>query len=137
MRMNQVTLAVEDFDEAVAFYKAWGLNLIVSSKGMYARFENLSDLSTLSLHLSDRPLRSSTILYFEVEDVETAVDQLAASGITPVSGPDKKSWRWTEARYRDPSGNELCVYAAGEDRRFPPWRLSDAGDVHKVIKGCR
>ena len=28
-----------------------------------------------------------------------------------------------EARLTDPAGNALCLYQAGETRRFPPWRL--------------
>jgi len=30
------------------------------------------------------------------------------------------------APLRDPDGNELCLYHAGENRRFPPWRLASA-----------
>jgi hydroxymethylpyrimidine/phosphomethylpyrimidine kinase len=34
-------------------------------------------------------------------------------------------WLWREARLRDPSGNEICLYHAGANRRFPPWRIKD------------
>jgi hydroxymethylpyrimidine/phosphomethylpyrimidine kinase len=30
---------------------------------------------------------------------------------------------WREARLRDPSGNTIFLYRAGEARRFPPWRM--------------
>jgi len=26
----------------------------------------------------------------------------------------------------DPAGNTICLYQAGEMRRFPPWRIDDA-----------
>jgi hypothetical protein len=26
---------------------------------------------------------------------------------------------------QDPDGNMICLYHAGNTRRFPPWRLSD------------
>jgi hydroxymethylpyrimidine/phosphomethylpyrimidine kinase len=26
---------------------------------------------------------------------------------------------------RDPAGNQLCLFRAGENRRNPPWRLKD------------
>jgi hydroxymethylpyrimidine/phosphomethylpyrimidine kinase len=30
---------------------------------------------------------------------------------------------WREARLRDPDGNIIFLYHAGEARRFPPWRI--------------
>jgi hydroxymethylpyrimidine/phosphomethylpyrimidine kinase len=33
---------------------------------------------------------------------------------------------WREARLRDPSGNTIFLYRAGESRRFPPWRMTEA-----------
>jgi hydroxymethylpyrimidine/phosphomethylpyrimidine kinase len=32
-------------------------------------------------------------------------------------------WLWREAYLRDPAGNVLCIYHAGTNRRFPPWRI--------------
>jgi hydroxymethylpyrimidine/phosphomethylpyrimidine kinase len=32
---------------------------------------------------------------------------------------------WREARLRDPDGNIIFLYHAGEARRFPPWRIAD------------
>ena len=32
-------------------------------------------------------------------------------------------WLWREARLLDPSGNVVCLYRAGEARRYPPWRI--------------
>jgi hydroxymethylpyrimidine/phosphomethylpyrimidine kinase len=33
---------------------------------------------------------------------------------------------WREARLRDPDGNIIFLYKAGEARRFPPWRMMDS-----------
>ena len=30
------------------------------------------------------------------------------------------------AVFTDPAGNRVCLYRAGEVRRFPPWRLNDS-----------
>jgi hydroxymethylpyrimidine/phosphomethylpyrimidine kinase len=30
---------------------------------------------------------------------------------------------WREARLRDPAGNIVFLYKAGEARRYPPWRI--------------
>jgi GNAT superfamily N-acetyltransferase len=32
---------------------------------------------------------------------------------------------WREANVRDPDGNTICLFQAGLNRRFPPWRLRD------------
>ena len=37
--------------------------------------------------------------------------------------PDK-SWLWREAILVDPAGNRICLYRAGENRKYPPWRVS-------------
>ena len=34
-------------------------------------------------------------------------------------------WLWREARLRDPSGNVVCLYHAGDYRRHPPWRVGE------------
>ena len=39
------------------------------------------------------------------------------------SGPEDQTWLWREAWLRDPDGNRLCLYHAGNNRRFPPWRV--------------
>jgi hydroxymethylpyrimidine/phosphomethylpyrimidine kinase len=49
---------------------------------------------------------------------------LAHHGITVEQGPTDEDWGWREARLTDPAGNAICLYQAGEQRRFPPWRLT-------------
>lgn len=123
MDLNQVTIAVTDFDESVGFYQRIGLKLIVSARGEYARFEAPTGSSTFSLHLAEEGRPGQTMLYFEVEDVDRRYVELTALGVAFDHPPQDQSWRWREARFRDPSGNPLCLYHAGPDRRFPPWRL--------------
>lgn len=38
---------------------------------------------------------------------------------------DSQRWLWRETYTRDPAGNVICIYHAGANRRFPPWRLDD------------
>jgi hydroxymethylpyrimidine/phosphomethylpyrimidine kinase len=54
--------------------------------------------------------------------VAAEVQRLIAAGIKIDSPPVAQSWLWTESWLRDPAGNRICVYHAGEARRFPPWR---------------
>ncbi len=123
MDMNQVTVEVRDFNESVDFYTKIGLRLIVSARQEYARFELPSGSATFSFHVSEQPVASNTILYFEVDEVDRRYEELLGLGITFDSPPMDQSWRWREARFSDPTGNRFCLYHAGQDRRFPPWRL--------------
>ena len=125
MDLNQITLNIIDFREAVDFYESLGFRLIVSAREEYARFELPSGSSTLSLHLSPSAPTSDTLIYFEVDDVDHQYGQLKSRGIVFEGAPVDQPWRWREVRFRDPSGNRLCLYHAGPDRRFPPWRLTE------------
>jgi len=129
MDLNQVTLGTGDFDASLAFYRTLGLKLIVLSDGRYARFELPSGSSTLSLHIDQDHTPSSAVIYFEVEDVDRRYRELVAAGIAFDSEPTDEIWNWREARLRDPAGNPLCLFHAGQDRRFPPWRIIQSGDA--------
>ena len=119
MRLNQVTVGTTNYAASVAFYRKVGLTQIVDSPPRYARFETAGG-ETFSIHEVNE-VRSGTVVYFEVDDVDAAV---AAIDLPLVQEPSDQPWLWREARLRDPSGNEICIYHAGSNRRFPPWRLS-------------
>jgi hydroxymethylpyrimidine/phosphomethylpyrimidine kinase len=57
--------------------------------------------------------------------VDAVVDRLKERGLEFDSEPVDQQWLWREAHLRDPAGNRLCIYHAGENRRYPPWRLPD------------
>ncbi|MGB3625627.1 MAG: VOC family protein [Henriciella sp.] len=128
MRLNQVTVPCTDYAASVAFYKTLGLIQIVDSPPRYARFEcpasDGGQPATFSLHQvegwtgADDPL-----VYFEVDDIDTEYRRLKAAGLDFIAEPQAQSWLWTEAHLRDPAGNRICLYQAGEVRRFPPWRI--------------
>jgi catechol 2,3-dioxygenase-like lactoylglutathione lyase family enzyme len=122
MKLNQVTLPAPNLDASVAFYQTLGFLLIVKDDH-YARLENPSDHSTLSLELRQDGGDGAHV-YFECEDLDARVVALKAKGVSFDSGPEDKSWLWREAWLRDPAGNKLCLYFAGQNRRFPPWRIS-------------
>ena len=117
---NQVTLPASDHAAAVAFYQVLGLSMIVESDGRYARFESAGG-TTLSIEAADE-VEGRPIIFLEVADLDAAVASARAHGIA-VSDPRAESWGWREARLNDPAGNRLCLYVAGENRRFPPWRI--------------
>ncbi len=128
MDLNQVTVPCVDYDASVRFYTTLGLRQIVDSPPRYARFETASG-TTFSIHLASQPAEDTgTVIYFEVPDVDSTVDELKGKGINFDTDPKTQDWLWREARLRDPAGNRVCIYAAGENRRFPPWRMESADE---------
>jgi predicted enzyme related to lactoylglutathione lyase len=126
MNLNQVTLPSLDVAASAAFYRAMGFTQIVSAPH-YARFECPNGDSTFSVHqVSEASARPEVVVYFEVEDVDQQVRALQAKGFEFLGPPIDENWLWREARLKDPSGNILCLYRAGENRKNPPWRLSRA-----------
>ena len=123
MNLNQVTVQSQNIAESIKFYKMLGLILIVED-AHYARFEMPAGDATFSVHLADELKPSNTVVYFEVSDVVQTCKELKEKGVVFISGPTKESWLWHEARLRDPSANEICIYTAGENRKNPPWRLT-------------
>jgi catechol 2,3-dioxygenase-like lactoylglutathione lyase family enzyme len=124
MRLNQVTLPSRNVERAKSFYTTLGLKLIVDSPPRYARFVCPDGDSTLSVELNDHP-PGGAMVYFECEDLDTAVTRLKAAGLVLDSEPVDQPWLWREAHLRDPDGNMLCLFHAGKNRLDPPWRLKD------------
>ena len=124
MRLNQVTLAVSNLDRAVDYYRRLGLRQIVADEH-YARFVCPDGDSTVSLERVDAVPRSETTVYFECDDLDATVSRLEEAGLRFEHGPVDQTWLWREARLRDPDGNPLCLFHAGENRLNPPWRLPD------------
>lgn len=126
LRLNQVTVTGKDYDKMVTFYRALGLKQIVDSReNGYARFETDGG-TTFSVQVDpEETVSETTAIYFECDDLDSRVERLARSGIPFEHGPRNQPWMWREARLRDPSGNTIFLYRAGEARRFPPWRMVD------------
>lgn len=122
MNLNQVTLTVNNMEEAVNFYKTLGFTQIVAEEH-YARFECTEGNATFSLYLGDPESQNNSVIYFEHEQLDTLVEQLKSKGITFLQEPKDKEYLWREAMLTDPSGNEIKLYWAGENRLNPPWRV--------------
>ncbi len=128
MNLNQVTLPARDVKACVSFYRGLGLTLIVDSCPQYARMECPTGGATVSLHHTDHvPGSPGATIYFEVDDVDSTFQRLEHMGLRFDHGPVDQPWLWREARLRDPSGNVVCLYHAGEYRRHPPWRVGERG----------
>jgi len=127
MNFNQATLPAHDLQASISFYETLGLILIVRTDD-YARFELPDGEATLSLARSEaqeRGAASDIHIYFECDDLDARYVALTAKGVAFESAPEDKPWLWREAWARDPSGNSICLYRAGKNRKNPPWRIVD------------
>jgi catechol 2,3-dioxygenase-like lactoylglutathione lyase family enzyme len=125
MNLNQVTLPALDLAASAAFYRKLGFRQIVAAPH-YARFECPEGGSTFSLHAMESvPADTGVVVYFEHEALDVLVADLKSKGVTFTQEPTDQRWLWREARLRDPAGNVLCLFWAGQNRCDPPWRLTN------------
>jgi hydroxymethylpyrimidine/phosphomethylpyrimidine kinase len=124
-RLNQVTVTGTNYERSVDFYRRLGLKQIVDNPPDYARFESAGG-ATFSVQIDpEEKIIATTAVYFECDDLDGRVEQLARNGLMFEHGPRNQPWMWREARLRDPDGNIIFLYKAGEARRFPPWRMEE------------
>ena len=126
-RLNQVTVTGTNYARSVEFYRRLGLVQIVDSPDNgYARFETAGG-ATLSVQIdAEETIGATTAIYLECDDLDQRVEELARNGLAFEHGPRNQPWMWREARLRDPDGNIIFLYKAGESRRFPPWRMTSS-----------
>jgi predicted enzyme related to lactoylglutathione lyase len=125
MNLNQVTIYTNKTRETTEFYQELGLKLIVDSLPRYARLECPDGNSTLSVHLAEKIQNfTNIVLYFECEDLVAKVEDLKNRGVQFEQEPTDKEWLWRESYLKDPSGNKICLFYAGENRKNPPWRVN-------------
>jgi catechol 2,3-dioxygenase-like lactoylglutathione lyase family enzyme len=124
MNLNQVTIFSERPVETTEFFQKLGLILIVDSLPRYARLECPDGEATLSVNIADHVAASNdVVLYFECTDLDARVNELKALGLTFDEDPTDRPWLWRQAYLKDPNGNRICLFYAGENRKNPPWRV--------------
>jgi catechol 2,3-dioxygenase-like lactoylglutathione lyase family enzyme len=124
MNLNQVTVYTSKPLETAEFFTKLGLILIVDSLPRYARFECPDGDSTLSINIAEeRPASNDIVLYFECDDLDGEVARLKSLGLEFDEDPTDRDWLWRQAYLRDPNGNRICLFHAGENRKNPPWRV--------------
>lgn len=122
MELNQVTLPVIDMNEAVRFYLTLGFTQIVDTPH-YARFSCPDGNATFSLSLENEAFQQRTVIYFEHEKLDELYNTLIEKGIEFEQPPKQQRYLWKEAILKDPSGNKIKLYWAGENRLSPPWKV--------------
>lgn len=127
MNLNQVTIHTHKPQETAEFFQTLGLSLIVDSLPRYARLECPDGDSTLSIQdtgTANYSLPSPIVLYFECNDLDRTVDELKSKGLMFDEDPTDRTWLWRQAYLKDPNGNKICLFYAGENRKNPPWRVT-------------
>lgn len=124
MNLNQVTIYSKLPVETVEFFEKLGLRRIVDSLPRYARLECPDGDATLSVNIDDGAMTTNNIvLYFEC-DVDAECERLTALGLEFIQEPTDEPWLWRQAYLKDPNGNRICLFHAGESRKNPPWRIN-------------
>jgi catechol 2,3-dioxygenase-like lactoylglutathione lyase family enzyme len=114
--------AVDDFDRAREFYgETLGLPVTVVDEGNLMSLTLAGGRDTLAYHSADFTPGSYTILNFEVDDIEAAVDELVSRGVDfeRYEGMDQDEKGISHfgpdiAWFKDPAGNILSVIQASE-----------------------
>lgn len=128
MRLNQITVPLLDYDASKAFYLMLGLKLIVDSPPRYARFEMPEGGGTFSIEKVEGVGGSEwPLVWFESDRLDAQVAELKTKGVVFESEPQDMSYLWRVAHLRDPAGNRIALYHAGENRLNPPWRVKPSG----------
>ncbi len=124
MNLNQVTIFSETPVETVEFFEKLGLIRIVDSLPRYARLECPDGESTLSVNIAENIVPNENItLYFECDDLDAEVERLKSLGLNFDEDPTDRPWLWRQAYLKDPNGNKICLFHAGDNRKNPPWRV--------------
>ncbi|MBZ5666879.1 MAG: VOC family protein [Acidobacteriia bacterium] len=118
LAFDTVFYYVTDMDAAIAFYRDT-LGLPMVSHDYVARF----DLDGVLIELVPRPPGAvvpgsgNARLCFSVTNLQATMEQMHARGIATSEIKSKKDGKL--AYFRDPDGNELCLweYARAEDAR--------------------
>jgi len=124
MNLNQVTIYTELTVETVDFFEKLGLRRIVDSLPRYARLECPDGEATLSVHIAeDVIVTNNIVLYFDCENLDNTVNELKLKGLVFDEDPTDREWLWRQSYLRDPNGNKICLFHAGENRKNTPWRV--------------
>ncbi len=125
MNLNQVTIYTDKPVDTAEFFQKLGLSLIVDSLPRYARLECPDGDATLSIQEADDvQVTNNIVLYFDCDDLDRTVEDLKANDLVFDEDPVDRPWLWRQAYLKDPNGNKICLFHAGENRKNPPWRVN-------------
>ena len=124
VRQLRLVIAVEDFDQAVAFYRdALGLGELESFQGeddarvmiLNAGIATLEISNPAQVRLIDRveaegQPSAKLRVAFEVDDSQQATDTLVAAGARLIASPRETPWRSLNSRLEAPAGVQVTLF---------------------------
>ncbi len=124
MRLAGVELYFDDLDRARTFYRdVLGLSIIDEQAGHYAKFDAADGFVCAECKGSETyPSLDKAVLFFEVENVDTAIQRIGAERFARKE--DSAHPRW--AVLHDPEGHNILLLARGGERA--PERASPDGN---------
>lgn len=121
VRELRVALTVDDYDEALRFYRdALGLSVLAEWESGGALLEagraTLEVLSKEHAESVDRievgePVGAAVRLALEVDDSTATADRLTAAGAEVIGGPLVTPWNDCSVRLRAPEGTQLTLFS--------------------------
>ncbi len=110
-KIDPVILAVNRFEECVAFYKN-KLGLVETHReALPDQFVSFNvGGSEFSLHGGCDGKRGGPVsIYFLTADIDDEIARLKGAGVKVTKPPERFSWGWFAA-VEDPDGNEIGIY---------------------------
>jgi catechol 2,3-dioxygenase-like lactoylglutathione lyase family enzyme len=129
---SRVLLRPRDLDASLAFYEgALGLHRSrefgqAPDRGVVLFLGGGTELELTEGGGTDpqAPVPMGVRLWLQVPDVDLAVAQVAAAGVTPVELPERRPWGLIEAIVEDPDGLPLVLVEVPDDH---PLRVDTRG----------
>ena len=125
MKLNSLRLLVDDFEGCLAFYRdILGLEVTLETEeniyaqligegvslGLYQR-HLMANILGRSEKSNERAQKDTSLLVFQVEDVDAAIDDLKEKGAVISKDPhDQSAWFMRVAHLRDPDGNLIELF---------------------------
>jgi hydroxymethylpyrimidine/phosphomethylpyrimidine kinase len=124
-RLNQVTVTGTDYRKSVEFYRSLGPPPDRRQPGerLCAVRDRRAERRCRSRSIPKRRSRQRPRSISNATTLTSGSRSWPEAGSRSSTVPRNQPWMWREARLRDPSGNIIFLYRAGEARRFPPWRI--------------
>lgn len=125
LRFNHAMIYTRAVGALLRFYKeTLGFELIESMEGEYARLKSRGSDTTIAIHnfKSESPLHTGggIRIYFEVPALYEFCTSLEEKGVEFMQRAEKMPWGWDHAYLKDPDGNEISLYSAGDLRLKKP-----------------
>ncbi len=122
INVSLVSIPVRDKDKAIAFYtKKLGFELQVDVPCDGERWVELIipgcpiQIALYTYHGQEDRIGTRSNICFGCRDAYTTYTDLTAKGVEFLEKPTKQSWGGVTAIFKDPDGNQFCLYSESKE----------------------